>query len=270
VDKKEAIKRILVVDDEIDICIMLVTFLQSCDYDCESSTDPTEALAKLKQERFDLVISDIEMVGMNGLELIKKLSFIAPQLDTIGMTGFTANYTYSDVIEAGAADFISKPLMLPELKAKIERLNRERKMTKYLRDLNTALGVLAERLQKEREHFGSEVTSNLRESVFPYLEKLKNTRLNAEQKEYLEILDLTLLDICSPFTKNLSMHHVYMSSREIQIANLIRAGKGNKEISSILSISLDTVLTHRHRLREKLDLKGKKINLRSYLNSIEF
>jgi DNA-binding NarL/FixJ family response regulator len=268
--QKKPIKRILVVDDEPGICTMVVRFLGSNGYECQSTTDPAEALSVLRPGSFELVISDIEMAGMNGLKLVKKITAIDPQLDTIIMTGFTADYTYSDVIAAGAADFISKPLMLPELKAKIERLNRDRKMLTRLQDFNTALGVLLERVQREREHFGGEVTSNLRESVFPSLEKLKNTRLNHEQKLHVETLESSLLEICSPFLKKLSIQHAHISSREVEIANLIKAGKGNKEISSILCISLDTVLTHRHRLREKLGLKGKKINLRSYLNSIEF
>jgi DNA-binding CsgD family transcriptional regulator len=57
---------------------------------------------------------------------------------------------------------------------------------------------------------------------------------------------------------------------EVQVANLVKAGRRNQEIASILGISLNTVMTHRYLLRSKLGLKQKKVNLRSYLNSTDF
>jgi DNA-binding NarL/FixJ family response regulator len=209
------------------------------------------------------------MEGMDGLQLLKEIPRIDPELDTIIMTGFTRNYTYSDVIQAGASDFISKPFQLPELKAKIERLTRERKMQRELRDLNTALGVLLERGEKEREKISAQVVSNVKELIFPHLDKLKNSRLNAEQKDLVEIVESGLSKI-SPFMKNLSAQHTQISSMEIQVANLIKAGKRNKEISALLGVSLNTVMTYRYRLRTKLGLKRENANLRSYLKSIEF
>jgi FixJ family two-component response regulator len=268
--KSSQINSILVVDDDINTCAMIERYLQAVGYACSSITNPVEALSILKQGDFHLVISDIEMAEINGLELISKISAAGIKVHTIIMTGFTADYIYSDVIKAGASDFIQKPFQMSELKAKIERLNRERALLKDLQDLNTALGVLLQMGEKEREDFRGEVTSNLRELVFPCLEKLKNSHLNAVQRRHLEILESTLLDICSPFSKNLSDQHAHISSREVQVANLIKAGKENKEIAEILGVSVNTVLTHRHRLRSKLGLKGDKTSLKSYLNSIEF
>jgi DNA-binding CsgD family transcriptional regulator len=83
-------------------------------------------------------------------------------------------------------------------------------------------------------------------------------------------METNLLGICSPFLKNLSLQHAHLSSMEVQVANLIKTGKRNKEIASILGVSLNTVMTHRYRLRSKLGLKQKKVNLRSYLNSVDF
>ncbi len=102
------------------------------------------------------------------------------------------------------------------------------------------------------------------------MEKLKNGDLREEYKAHIDVLETNLLEICSPFLKNLSLKHAHISSMEIQVANLIKAGKRNKEIASILGVSLNTVMTHRYRLRTKLGLKQEKVNLRSYLNSIEF
>ncbi len=267
---KKEIKRILVVDDEQNICVMLTKFLQSSGYSCESTTDPTKALEILKRDGFDLVISDIKMAGIDGLQLLGEIAKIDPELDAIMMTGYTSIYTYSDIIKAGAADFIEKPFQLPELKAKIERIDRERKMQRELRELNTALEVLLHRAEREKEKLAASVVSNVKELIFPYLDKLKNGHLSEEYKSYVELLETNLSEICSPFLNNLSLEHAHISSMEARVANLIKTGKRNKEIASILGVSLNTVLTHRYRLRSKLGLKLKKINLSFYLKSIEF
>jgi FixJ family two-component response regulator len=267
---KREIKRILVVDDEQNICVMLTKFLRSSGYACESANEPAKALEALRPNAFELVISDIKMAGTDGLQLLSEILKIDPGLDTIMMTGHTRIYTYSDIIRAGAADFIAKPFQLPELKAKIERIDRERRMRRELQDLNTAMRVLLQQAQGEKEKLGADVVSNVRELILPYVDKLKNNHLSQEYKAYIEVLETNLSEICSPFLKNLSLKHFHISSMEVQVANLIKAGKRNKEIASILGVSLNTIMTHRYRLRSKLGLKHKKVNLRSHLNSIEF
>ncbi len=267
---KREIKKVLVVDDEQSICAMLTKFLRSSGYLCENTTDPIKAVEVIKRDGFDLVISDIKMAGIDGLQLLSEILEIDPELDTIMMTGHTGIYTYSDIIKAGAADFIAKPFQLPELKAKMERIERERMLQRELQELNIAMGVLLQRAEKDKETLSENVVSNVKELILPYLEKLKKSRLSEEYKAYFDILDINLSAICSPFMKNLSLQHAHISSMEIQVADLIKAGKRNKEIASMLGVSLNTVMTHRYRLRSKLGLKQKKVNLRSYLKSIEF
>ena len=268
--QKKEINRILVVDDEQAMCTMVTRFLRISGYDSESATDPTKALELLKLNSFELVISDVKMPGMDGIQLLSEILKIDPTPDTIIMTGHTDAYTFGDIIKAGAADFISKPFQLPELKAKIERIDRERKMKRELQEMNIAIGVLLQRAEREKEKLGAVVTSNIKELVLPYVEKLKNAHLKPGYKTYVEILDKNLADIFAPFLSNLSPDNAHISSMEVQVANLIKAGKRNKEIASILGISLNTVMTHRYRLRTKLGLKQEKVNLRSYLNSIDF
>jgi len=269
-DLEREINRVLVVDDEQDICVMLTKFLRSSGYSCESATDPAKALELLKRSDFHLVISDIKMPDINGLQLLSEILKIDPGIDTIMMTGHFVVYTYSDIIRAGAADFILKPFQLPELEAKIERIDRERKMQRELREMNITMGVLLQRAEKDKETLSKNVVSNVKELILPFVEKLKNGHFSQEYKAYIEVLETNLSEICSPFLKNLSLQHAHISPMEVQVANLIKAGRSNKEIASILGVSLNTVMTHRYRLRSKLGLKQKKVNLRSFLNSIEF
>jgi DNA-binding NtrC family response regulator len=79
--------------------------------------------AALEREIKKVLIVDDEQDRQMLTEILK----IDPGLDTIMMTGHTSTYTYNDIIKAGAADFIAKPFQLPELKAKMERIDRERK-----------------------------------------------------------------------------------------------------------------------------------------------
>ncbi len=264
------IKRVLVVDDDQHICAVLTKSLRSSGYSCESTTDPAKALGTIKRDGFELVISDIVMPGIDGLQLVSEILKIDPGIDTIMMTGHFVVYTYSDIIRAGAADFILKPFELPELEAKMERIDRERKMQRELRELNITMGVLLKRAEKDKETLSKNVVSNVKELILPYVDKLQSCYLSEKCKAHIDILRANLSEICSPFLKNLSLEHAHISSMEVQVANLIRIGKRNKEIASILGVSSNTVMTHRYRLRSKLGLTQKKVNLRSYLNSIDF
>ncbi len=265
---KKQISRILVVDDEQSMCTMLTKFLRSSGYYCESLTQPAKALGVLKKGGFELVISDIQMAGIDGLQLLGQIMEAAPEVDTIMMTGHT-NYTYSDIVRAGAADFIAKPFMPAEMKAKIERIDRERKMQTELQELNIAMAVLLQRAGREKDDLRADIALNVKESILPYVEKLKKGRLGEEHHKYVDILEKNLLEICSPFLRNLSLQNSHISSMEAQVANFVKSGKTNKEIAALLGVSLNTVMTHRYRLRSKLGLTQKKVNLRAYLISTE-
>ncbi len=177
---------------------LLTKFLRSSGYSCDSTTDPAEALEVLKRDSFELVISDIKMEGMDGLRLLSEIIKIDPEVDTIMMTGHSGIYTYSDIIKAGAADFIAKPFQLPELKAKMERIDRERKIQRELKELNIALGVLFQRAEKDKETLSENVVFNVKELILPYVDKLKNGHLSEDYKAYIEIMRTNLSEICSP------------------------------------------------------------------------
>jgi len=104
--------------------------------------------------------------------------------------------------------------------------------------------------------------------VFPYMDKLKNTRLNPRTKTYIEIVDQHLNDIISPLLQRLSAASIFLTPQEIQVATLIKDGKTSKEIADILNVSDTTIHFHRKNLRTKFGLKNQKTNLRTYLMSL--
>ena len=137
-----------------------------------------------------------------------------------------------------------------------------------LEELNTALKVLLRKRDEDRIELEEKVLLNIRELVLPYLEKIKKGGLDRNQSACADILDSHLKEIVSSFAYRLSSAHLNLTPTEINVANLVKQGKTNKEIAAMLHVSSRTAAFHRERIREKLGLKNKKTNLRSYLLSI--
>ena len=137
-----------------------------------------------------------------------------------------------------------------------------------LQETNTALKILLKQREQDKEDLESKVLSNVRELILPYVEKLTNTRLDNSQKTYLEILNANINEIISPYLKKLSAQFQNFTPMQIQVADLVKAGKTTKEISEILRLSDRAIEFHRNNIRNKLGLKNKKVNLRSYLMSL--
>lgn len=102
--------KILVVDDEELICALLARRLTKEGYDVESTTKPEEGLARLRNQAFDLILTDLRMGSMDGLELLVRARKIRPETDVVMMTGFATVETARKALTQGACDFITKPL----------------------------------------------------------------------------------------------------------------------------------------------------------------
>jgi diguanylate cyclase (GGDEF)-like protein len=112
--------RILIIDDEEQIRSLLIDLLGNT-YQCSDAGSAEEALAALSQDTFDLVISDIDMGGMSGLELVPRVHSISPDTVVVMISG---NYDIEFAIKAlrvGAFDYISKPIDLRHVEASVER-----------------------------------------------------------------------------------------------------------------------------------------------------
>jgi DNA-binding CsgD family transcriptional regulator len=141
------------------------------------------------------------------------------------------------------------------------------KSLKELKETNTALRVLLKNRDQDKTEFERNILSNVKHLIFPYLSKLKKNNKNDDELALLSIIESNLAEIVYPFSSKLSAGHIDLTPRELQIADLIKDGKQDKEITDILAISLDTVRTHRKNIRKKLGIYSKRINLRSHLLS---
>ena len=128
-------KMILVVDDDATTLDILKEALGSFGYCCRTANDGFDALGLIRSETFSATICDIQMPGMDGLEVMAQARKIAPDIPFIVITGFAEEYVYDQIIEAGAADFIQKPIKLGELRIKLARVLDERLLLKKNRAL---------------------------------------------------------------------------------------------------------------------------------------
>jgi PAS domain-containing protein/DNA-binding CsgD family transcriptional regulator len=151
-----------------------------------------------------------------------------------------------------------------EFRSAVEELKNQ---TLHLEEVNTALKVLLQHRQNDRREIEEWIAGNIKTLISPYLGKLKDTKLGAEQKAYVNILETHLTEIVSPFLTNMTNRPPNLTPREIQIADLVKEGKSAKEIAQILNIALYTAQNYRKRLRKKFALRSKDKNLRSHLLS---
>ncbi len=147
-----AMRRVLVADDEAsirDVLRKMLTDRVGCNVVAVESGDA--ALEALGKEPFDVLVTDMVMPGLHGLELIKAVRRNHPEVDIIVLTGFADVFPFVDVVNAGASDFIRKPQESLEIEAKLMRIFRERELRERL--------VFAE--QKYRSLFERSMEGNL-------------------------------------------------------------------------------------------------------------
>jgi DNA-binding CsgD family transcriptional regulator len=134
-------------------------------------------------------------------------------------------------------------------------------------EANTALKVLLKHRDEDKATIEKTIVKNIEESVFPYMERLRNTRLDDKQTEYLNVIHTNLQNVVSPFLQKVSAGFTRFTPMETEVAHLIRSGKTSKEIAALLSLSKRTIDTHRDGIRRKMGLLNKKTNLQVYLTS---
>ncbi len=111
----EAKLSVLVVDDNDSIRESLTILLSLKGHRCESATNGIEALQKVKQSNFDIVITDLQMPEMDGVVLTRELRQLYPNLPVMIMTGQSDDSLLESAISAGAKAFLSKPFGVSEL-----------------------------------------------------------------------------------------------------------------------------------------------------------
>ncbi len=151
-DRRKEKERILVVDDEKDVVTFCLRVLALEGYEGQGTCSALEALELAKQEDFDLLVTDIMMPEMSGLDLLAELRTTMPDMAAVIITGYGTIDMAIKALRAGARDFVTKPFTVQDLQTAIEHALRE---TRLLRE-NVRLRALVPLLQAS-QRFGSTV-----------------------------------------------------------------------------------------------------------------
>ncbi|MDI6780438.1 MAG: sigma-54 dependent transcriptional regulator [Bacteroidota bacterium] len=160
--------RILIVDDENLIRESLAFVLRKENYDVDEAENGAVAFKKVKTTSFDIVITDIEMPELKGVELLQKIREVSPQTFVIMITAYGSLETAIAALRNGAYDYILKPLEFDELLHRVKRLVEHKKLL-----LENAL--LREELHREYDFHNIVGNSPAIKKVFELIKKVSNT-----------------------------------------------------------------------------------------------
>lgn len=269
---------VLVVDDEQSIRISLREFLKDANYDVSVAEDADEAMNMLGAEDFDVVLADIILPRISGVNLLKAIKKISPLVQVILMTGEPSVETATEAVRSDAFDYVAKPIGKSKLlrtvanAAKLKAVDDERirlgeeneqrrkelvqlveERTEALRASNRALTVLTEcgqaLVRATSVHESSTGNRAADDPAFIQLilgsfESALQRAANAAVKPSSAASDPEIVET--------------LSSRELEIVALLSERMRDKEIAGRLFISPETVKTHLRNIYGKLDAHGRR------------
>jgi len=133
-------EKILIVDDEPDMLKLLSMILRErTSYAVTTTNNPVEALDLAKKERFDIVISDLKMPGLDGIELIDAIKKVDEDIPIIIMTAYGTVESATEAIQKGGFDFITKPFRKEQILFTIDKALKWLKVQRENRELRDQL-----------------------------------------------------------------------------------------------------------------------------------
>ena len=163
--------KILIVDDEVSMREFLEIMLSKEGYKVSSSGSGKEALRMLNDTIYDLIVSDVQMPGMNGIELLRNVKEVCPDTTVIMITAYASTESGVEAMKAGAYDYITKPFKVDEIKLIIKNALEKKRLE--------VENLLLKREFRERYSFGS-ILGNSPEMlrVYDLIEKIGPTKTN--------------------------------------------------------------------------------------------
>jgi DNA-binding response OmpR family regulator len=157
-------KSVLIVDDEKNILLTLSQSLEALQLETDTARSGEEALAKLKEKEFGLILLDFRMPGMDGMEVLRQVREIRPDIHVIMITAYGTIELAVEAMKLGAVDFIQKPFSPEEIRELVSRvMDREKLDEQKVADYGTSI-ELAKRSIGNR-HFDAAI-EHVRRAIF--------------------------------------------------------------------------------------------------------
>jgi PAS domain S-box-containing protein len=150
-----------------------------------------------------------------------------------------------------------------------ERTVLLRKTNEELSRKNAALEEVLKHIENEKQELTEKIKANIEAVIIPSLERFKDQASRGGSSGDVSDLEKNMKDLTSAFGIQMKNSPDILTTREIEICEMIRSGHSNKEISNLLNISIFTVIAHRRNIRKKLGLSNKSANLTTHLKNIE-
>ena len=143
---------ILIIDDDQDICEYMKTMLETSGYGVSTLSDPTEAVSRLRAEEFHLLIVDLMMPKVDGIELIQQIRKIDSDIAIVVFTGYPSVETAVDALKLNVSDYVKKPFEVDDFRQKIGAvLKKKGLLLDPEEELHKTIGQNIRRIRKERE-----------------------------------------------------------------------------------------------------------------------
>ncbi|NWG04036.1 MAG: response regulator [Syntrophaceae bacterium] len=222
--------RILVVDDEKEIRDFLYKALSRIGkFQVEVASSGDEALEKLKKESFDLVLTDLKMPKMDGLQLITEIAKLNADILTMMMTGHGTIDSALEAMKRGASDYLMKPLSLDELLVRIQKVLEERQRFVRLKDFADQLEKANQELRKidaMKSEFVSVASHELRtplaaiKNAVQLMLSGKTGEINEHQSKFLSMAERNINRLTNILNDLLNLSRIESGKVELKFQNL--------------------------------------------------
>ena len=280
---------VLIVDDDPFGIIQLQTLLQDSGYDLITASDGASAIATVHRQPPDIILLDIIMPKMNGYETCRRLkeNKESQEIPVIFLSGLHSTEEKLDAFEAGGVDYITKPFSEKEVLIRLrthltlhqinkrlshELENRDEELQNKeskVQDTSTALKVLLSAIEEEKKELAERIQFKADKLILPKIREVTEEQNMQKREALYREIGYLFQSLTKPFVPGGVELGKTLSPSELQIVNLIKQGKSSKEISDICNISVATISSHRKMIRKKLKIRNRKVNLRTYLNSLD-
>jgi signal transduction histidine kinase/GGDEF domain-containing protein len=248
--------RILVVDDEKEIRDFLYKALSRIGgFNVELAETGEEALQKIEKETFDLIMTDLKMPKMDGLQLITKIAKSKPEILTVLMTGHGTIDSAVEAMKQGASDYLMKPLNLDELIIRIQKVLEERQRFVRLKDFADKLERANQELRRV-DAMKSEFVSVASHELRTPLAAIKNSvqlmlsgktgEINENQTKFLSMAERNINRLTNILNDLLSLSRIESGKIELNFENV--------ELKGIIELTASS-------LRPQADVKSIQIEV---------